>query len=91
MERGVEGTKRSIASARSALDLDDRGSRQQEGLLDTNSWRLTVGFLAGVVLLAAFAAATTNFEPAPIGLNSGMVVVDRFTSDGGELQFGRRE
>ena len=65
----------------------------RRGLLPTAGWQLTVAFFGGVILLACVTAANTNFEPATSGGGPAAVRsadVDRFTSDGGELTFGRR-
>ena len=55
------------AKVNRALDLDGKAAKASfpggEGLLDTGSWRLTVGFLVATIGLACFSAATTDFGP----------------------------
>ena len=95
----VESAKEAVDSVKeSTSKLLDLGKNRPpaDGLLDDNSWKATVGFFAFLIVIsvanALFNAPPTDpaFDPASYGgagLSGG---VDRFTSDGGDLAFGRR-
>lgn len=63
-----------------------RGSNN--GLLDDNSWRATVGFFIALIVIS-IAGAVFN-KPPDGGASYNYGTVDQFTSDGQPLQFGRQ-
>lgn len=82
-----------IDHAGDALDLDGkRAAPSVSGrLLDVENWRLTVGFLGLVILLAVGSAVSQHGAPEPGSSAAlGRQTVDMMTSDGGALMFGRQ-
>lgn len=93
------GVESAVNVAKDSADrLINVGTESQGGgILDNNSWKLTLGFFAATVLLA-FGSALFGGAPsesnytAEYGMQSQRSgsKVDMYTSDGQELQFGRR-
>uniref|UniRef100_A0A7S3BQ93 Uncharacterized protein n=1 Tax=Haptolina ericina TaxID=156174 RepID=A0A7S3BQ93_9EUKA len=75
------------------LDVGTSRGGSNNGLLDDNSWRLTVGFFAALIVVS-IAGAVLNHppdgaNPSDYG-NPNYGTIDKFTSDGQPLQFGSR-
>ena len=84
-------------SVKSALELDQSQSAPSVSgrLLDKENWTLTVAFLGLVIVLSFFTAFTTaqpgeQVSPQQQAGRQTSGYIDTFTSDGGELMFGRR-
>lgn len=86
---------RALGGVKSVLDFDQ--SKSAPSVASREQWTLTKGFLAVVIALACFSAL--NAPPATDQLTpqqqagrqvGGSNEIDTFTSDGGELMFGRR-
>ena len=60
-----EASERAGSALSKALDLDGSGAKPTfpggEGLLDTTSWRITVGVLGATLVLAIATGLTTDF------------------------------
>ena len=100
-ERASRAVKASSSAAvkglTSLVDLDSekaKAARPQggDGLLDVQSWRLTVGFFVLTIGLACFSAATTDFGDGSTELGgSGTVEVNRNVDNAGvDYLLGRR-
>lgn len=91
----AKGSLESLTSkvSKSVSGLLDLGSGRPaaDGLLDQKQWNATVAFF---VLLIALSVGNALFNAPPDGSfsgdGSGTVGIDTFTSDGGGLQFGKR-
>ena len=86
----LEDGANSIKDAGSKL-LDVGTSRDtNRGLLDDNSWRLTVGFFIALIVISV-AGAVFNQPPSDPGAYGGGYgsTIDNFTSDGQPLTFGK--
>jgi len=86
-----------VGRFKSALDLDQSKSAPSVSgrLLDKENWTATVAFLGLVIGLACFTAFTTaqpgdQVTPQQQAGRQASGTVDTFTSDGGDLMFGRR-
>jgi hypothetical protein len=82
IKTALNDAKDSVKQTASSVGSDAKDAASNvsaDGLLNASAWQLVVGLLAATVLFAVVNAATRGDS------------VDRYTSDGTQLQFGQRQ
>lgn len=86
---GFKSVADKVSDSTSNLLNAGAGRPASDGLLDDDQWKLTVGFFALLIVFSVGNAVLHSGDSAAVvpQLGGG---VDKFTSDGGALQFGRQ-